>query len=1001
MDKNEKRNRLVNAEENAFRRQRSILPPKAEAKNLIEMADSLSQIEDMVLGISNLNKNFELLSKNILENNNSNSKENKIPVDFSIPPVIQIPKNLLNKNTEKDEDNKKIEGIKEQPRETLNVDSMFKSIVESIQVGFSSLSNKEKNGIPSNNNSTSSLNNTKIENNVSNPISQINDLDSKLIKIELPFDDINDEKNNINKKTENSDIPTLLKTNSILENLSKNILETLDKTLSTLPKKSNKESVNVNPTNPIERVLEKQTVNNTIKEIQQIDTNNLNANNTNSNINVENLLEKTNNYFSKLENGINLLTNELSNNNSNSLNSNKKIPNEIIDSITLSNKSGDVNNLSELDSELDKKINSIQNLIKSLKDEDIESQQQKNIQTNTNIKSKANTEPVTEVQTVNNVNNTTNSINEKNISNEENVLNKISELVNSLNEKNILQKETVSELISKISNVKTDEKSSILDIKNVFSDIVKNIEKNTENVKNTQTNVLDKNNISNTISDVSYSKSIQNTISDISNTLNNELNKITDTFNVKNLSNETNKRNETNVDSEKNILNQKNNENNTSNVLTDVKKVLNSIEINSKTKLNEFITNTKNNVLDTINTANVSNETNTMVDKIKELSNNIYNENTKNTANKTVENLTNTKNEKNVDKENIRNKENLKKEDIITNVNTKDFLKESLKNIQNSSNNETNTTNIENRKNVLVDDSDLMNNIQKLENEPIQLNSILKNDSQINNGIVQTNQKEIENSKDFNINPLSKLNSILEKFNKNSEVSNVIPNSTVNPNISTNTALKNTESNISNNELLLSKKNSEQFPIANVLQNITDTLNNLSNIQNKSNTLDTSNPNFIGKENVLRNTNKVVETNNITSSNSIESIKRIEETIERNKTTNTSDNLVEIKKLNSNISDNLPEKLGLALMNNSKNNSINNSTSNEGITNTSTEEIKIDTSKLEELSNKNIDMQTELLTKLLSIFENGIKVSNFEKSDGPIVFPFQNAAPQTERSVIF
>jgi hypothetical protein len=537
-----------------------------------------------------------------------------------------------------------------------------------------------------------------------------------------------------------------------------------------------------------------------------------------------------------------------------------------------------------------------------------------------------------------------------------------------------------------------------LDIKNVFSDIVNKIEKNTENVKNTQTNVLDKNNIRNTITDTSYSKVIQNTISDISNTLNNELNKITNTSNIEKISNQTNKLNEKNT--ENNVLNEKNNLTNTSNILTDVKKVLNSIEVNSKTKLDEYITNTKNNVLDTINTSNVNNEQNTIVDKIKELSNNIYNENTLNTANKNVENLTNTNNLKNIDKENIKNKENIRKEDVITKMNTKDFIQEYLKNIQNLSNNETNTTNIENRKNVLIDDSNLISNIQKLESEPIQLNSILKNDSDIN--LVSNNNKvqdkELPNK--VEVNPLAKLDTILDKF-KNLENKQITPNFSPNPNISTLNAIKNAESNFDNNEFLLSKKQ-EQFPISNVLQNITDTLTNLANIQNKSNVLDTANPNTIGKPNIVSN-NKIVETTNTSASfNSIEKIKRIEEIIENNKSVNTTDNLVEIKKLNSNISDTLPAKLGLALMNNKNNTSNNNQTgNNEDNQNALSDGMKIDTSKLEELSNKNMDMQTQLLTKLLNLFENGIKVNNFEKSDAPIVLPFQNPAPQTERSIIF
>ena len=243
----------------------------------------------------------------------------------------------------------------------------------------------------------------------------------------------------------------------------------------------------------------------------------------------------------------------------------------------------------------------------------------------------------------------------------------------------------------------------------------------------------------------------------------------------------------------------------------------------------------------------------------------------------------------------------------------------------------------------------------------------------------------------------------MQKFlNKNTnENKQVISNSSINPNISATSAIKKAESNIDNNEFTLSKR--EQFPISNVLQNITDTLNNLSNIQNKpSNTiLDTSNPNNLVKNNVL-NTNKTVETNNISSLNTIEKIKRIEETIENNKSTNTTDNLVEIKKLNSNISDSLPEKLGLALMNNKNNVTRNTNSEQNNANNTNAEAMKIDTSKLEELSNKNTEMQTELLSKLLELFENGIKVSNFEKPDAPMVLPFQNASsPQTERSIIF
>jgi hypothetical protein len=360
-NRNNKRERLKSAEENAFRRSNKFMSEKAQAKNLNEMADSLSEIGEVNLGISNLNKNFELFLQNIQKNILNKREEDKKPFEFSTPPIIQLPKNIENKNNEDSNKTTFSNELKEKPRETLNVESMFKSIIENIQIGFSSLSNKEKNGILKNNNDT------KIESITSNPISQINDLDSKLIKIELPFDNIENDNVENNKTKENLDVPNLLKTNSILENLSKNIVNTLDKTLNLLASNNPKEKINPNPTNSIEKVFEKQTVNNTIKEIQQID-----YNTPNSNLDIDNILEKTNNYFSNLEKGINLLTTELSKQNTNDIltNTNKKVPNEILDSITLSNKNiNNGSNLVELNSELDKKISNIQNLIKSLQEE--------------------------------------------------------------------------------------------------------------------------------------------------------------------------------------------------------------------------------------------------------------------------------------------------------------------------------------------------------------------------------------------------------------------------------------------------------------------------------------------------------------------------------------------------------------------------------------------------------------------------------------------------------
>lgn len=270
-NRNNKRERLKSAEENAFRRSNKFMSEKAQAKNLNEMADSLSEIGEVNLGISNLNKNFELFLQNIQKNILNKREEDKKPFEFSTPPIIQLPKNIENKNNEDSNKTTFSNELKEKPRETLNVESMFKSIIENIQIGFSSLSNKEKNGILKNNNDT------KIESITSNPISQINDLDSKLIKIELPFDNIENDNVENNKTKENLDVPNLLKTNSILENLSKNIVNTLDKTLNLLASNNPKEKINPNPTNSIEKVFEKQTVNNTIKEIQQIDYNTPNS----------------------------------------------------------------------------------------------------------------------------------------------------------------------------------------------------------------------------------------------------------------------------------------------------------------------------------------------------------------------------------------------------------------------------------------------------------------------------------------------------------------------------------------------------------------------------------------------------------------------------------------------------------------------------------------------------------------------------------------------------
>jgi hypothetical protein len=1025
-----KRERLKSAEENAFKRSNKFMSDKAQAQNLNEMADSLSELEDVSSGISNLNKNFETLLKNIEKNGNlitNKETDNKVPFEFTTPPILEPPKNFNNENAENKNSSSTIDkkdnsvGL----QENSNINSIVKSIIENIQIGKNSSSFSSSSSSLNNNNSEVT-NTAKIDNTnaINNPIPSINDLDNKLIKIELPFDEAGNSNSNFSEL-----IPQLSNTNNILQSLSDTLSKNLNKTLDSISN-TNKDSINVNPVNSVGQVIEKETINNTIREIKSIDnaavsisptisSANLSSNNLeNDSEFTNNLIIKTNTYFQGLQDSIDLLSNNLLDSNSKNSNS---IPQEILDAISLSPNSKNSNNV-DLNNELDKKIFNIQNLMKILNEQ--EESINKNIAGNSstitsslnNISNVPEEPNVAEIKNVSNVNNI-NSISEKNISNEENILNKISELVNSLNEKNILQKDTVSELISKVSNVKTDEKTSISDIKNVFSDIVKNIEKNTINTVNSKSNVLNTDTISNTISDVSNLKNIKNTISEITKHLFEESNKSSNISNIDNIKNQNNTLNERSIKNEDNISNKKNSENNSVNVLTDVKKILNSIDINSKTKVDEFITDTKKTTIDNISTVNSKNESNTIIDTIKELSNTINNENILNTTNKQVENLINKKNSelnsKNLlnetNKDNISNvnSKNSVNENIITKSNTNDVITEFLQKTKEYTQNETNISNIENRSNVLVDESNLQDTIKRIENTPIELNSIMNNDNSLNNNSSIQNPNTLSTTNNpipFDINAITNFDNILDKFNTNLDKKSeqpLLPIDITNP-------LKNTNlfKELENNNNNLISKKTEQSSYLNVLQNIANTLSNIEKLGDltlNSAKLDTANPSNITS--AVKNNNtpnsinatKTVETN--TSSNSVESIKNIEQIIENNRTSTTSDNLIEIKKLNSNISNDLPNKLGLALNNNNTNNNSGNNLNNNISSDNS--EIKIDTSKLEEISKNNIDIQTDVLNKLLALLQDGINVKNFEPQAGPIVMPFQNAPPRTEYSTVF